>query len=85
MVVKNIEDHAGIMMEIPMQPFGSQPEQRMRIGKGVDLAVQQDAVSNFVGVFFIRLSANAVGHKVPDPDQLVFAREVYVCKKIHVL
>ena len=79
MVVKNINDNAGIMMVIGMQPFGALSKYRMSIGKSVDGTVQNDSFLNLHRKIIKVFSVNAIGHKIADFHQIIVSGKVYVC------
>ena len=82
MVIINIHYNPGIMMVIGMQPFCALPEYRVGISISVYGTVKQDAFLH-IGRKLLRLSMDAVGHKVAYFHQVVIARKVYVRKEVH--
>jgi hypothetical protein len=71
MIIENVEDNACIMMVFLVQPFGSLPENRVRVCESVNCAVQVNALLDIVWKMTEIFPTDAVGHEIPDLDQVI--------------
>ena len=82
MVVKNIYNYTRIMVVVGVQAFGAGSKNGMRIGKGINGAVQQNAFLNFDRILQIVFAPYRIGHEIAGLYPLIGSRKMNVSKKI---
>ena len=82
MVVKNIYYYTRIMVILGVQAFGAAAKNGMRIGKGINGAVQQYAFLNFDGMLQVVFATHGIGHEIAGLYPRIGTRKMNVCEKI---
>src|SRR5690606_34904740 len=76
MVVKDIDDHTAVVAVCFVEACRTFVYRGMRIGKSVDVSVQQNSFCNGGRIFLILFSLNAIGYKVADNDTFIVSGEI---------
>jgi hypothetical protein len=82
MIIKYIDYHARIMVILGVQAFGADSKNGMRIGKGINGTVQQNAFLNFDGMLQIVFATHGIGHEIAGLYPRIGTRKMNVCEKI---
>ncbi len=82
MIVKNVDNDAGILM-IPRRnpqliPSGNQ----VHVGKGIDITVQSKSLFHLLRENHIIPSLYIITHKIPNNDFLIVSGQVCMCQKV---